>query len=87
MTLATLNFRLETAIVYRNQSDYEAAVEAYQLVDRDGETMLAAGDAHLMLGHRTEAFSVLPRSHRQISLSQQQFCSRGSGSNRFPHTT
>lgn len=53
------NAQLQIGNSYRNQSDYEAAVEAYQLVDRDGdaidEAMLAAGDAHLMLGRRTEA--------------------------------
>ena len=53
------NAQLQIGNSYRNQNDYEAAIEAYRLVDRDGdavdEATLAIGDAYLMLGRQSDA--------------------------------
>ena len=55
------NAQLEIGNSYRNQGNYEAAIEAYRLVNRNGdaidEATLALGDAYLMLGRQSEALT------------------------------
>lgn len=55
------NVQVQSGNSYRNRGDYEAAIEAYQLVSRDGsaidEAALAIGDAYLMPRCHSEAFS------------------------------
>lgn len=55
------NAQLQIGNSYRNQGDYKAAIEAYQLVDRDGdaidEATLVIGDAYLMLSHQANVLA------------------------------